>query len=61
MARGKFRKSVLKRFKITKKGRALRRISGLNHFLSKKSRDLIRTKRKLTTSDLDLIENYLNY
>lgn len=42
----KTRKSLLKRFKITKNGKVLRRISGQNHFRSKKSGKLIRLKRK---------------
>jgi len=61
MTPGKLRKSVLKRFKITKNKKILRRISGINHFLSKKHKDLIRKKRKLKEVDLDIIESYLNY
>jgi ribosomal protein L35 len=61
MTPGKLRKSVLKRFKITKNKKVLRRISGINHFLSKKHRDLVRKKRRLIDSNLELIEDYLNY
>ncbi|MCS7184026.1 MAG: 50S ribosomal protein L35 [Patescibacteria group bacterium] len=43
----KERDSFLERVKITKKGKILRRISGLSHFLAKKSSKLIRKKRKL--------------
>lgn len=41
----KTRKSLSKRFKITKTGKVLRRIPGQNHFRSKKSGKLIRLKR----------------
>ncbi len=41
----KTRKSLSKRFKITKTGKVLRRIAGQNHFRSKKSGKLIRLKR----------------
>jgi len=61
MVPGKIRKAILKRFKITKNKKVLRRISGINHFLSKKNKDLIRKKRKLTDTKLNLVEDYLNY
>jgi ribosomal protein L35 len=41
----KTRKSLSKRFKITKTDKVLRRIAGQNHFRSKKSGKLIRQKR----------------
>jgi len=41
------RKSIAKRFKITKTGKVLRRRCGLNHYLAKKSGNLRRGKRKL--------------
>ena len=42
----KTRKSITKRFKITKTGKILRRAIGQNHFLSKKSGKKIREARK---------------
>jgi len=42
----KTRKSILKRFKITKTGKILRRATGLNHYRSKKSGGRIRKSRK---------------
>jgi ribosomal protein L35 len=40
------RKSILKRFKITKTGKVLRRPTGLDHNLAKKSGNKIRKGRK---------------
>lgn len=40
------RKSILKRFKITKKGKVLRRPIGQNHFRAKKRAKKIRQSRK---------------
>jgi ribosomal protein L35 len=40
------RKSILKRFKITKTGKILRRATGLNHYRAKKSGNKIRENRK---------------
>jgi len=42
----KVRKSILKRFKITKTGKVLRRATGLDHYRAKKSGDKIRKSRK---------------
>jgi large subunit ribosomal protein L35 len=42
----KTRKSVTKRFKMTKTGKILRKSTGLDHYLAKKSRKDIRRKRK---------------
>ena len=42
----KTRKSITKRFKITKNGKILRRASGLNHLRSKKSGNVVRAGRK---------------
>lgn len=42
----KTRKSILKRFKITKTGRVLRRAVGQDHYLAKKSGKKRRQKRK---------------
>ncbi|MDO8639306.1 MAG: 50S ribosomal protein L35 [bacterium] len=46
---GKTRKSISKRFKITKTGKVLRRLTGLDHFLAKKSGKKIRQKRKFVS------------
>jgi large subunit ribosomal protein L35 len=43
----KTRKSISKRFKVTKKGKLLKRTTGLNHFLAKKPSQKIRDNRKL--------------
>jgi large subunit ribosomal protein L35 len=42
----KTRKSILKRFKITKTGKILRRPTGLDHLRAKKSGNKIRKSRK---------------
>ncbi|MBM3250914.1 MAG: 50S ribosomal protein L35 [Candidatus Nealsonbacteria bacterium] len=42
----KTRKSITKRFKITKTGKILRRATGQNHFQAKKSGKRIRQSRK---------------
>ncbi len=43
---GKTRKSITKRFKITKTGKVLRRASGQNHYLAKKGGKYKRKNRK---------------
>jgi len=43
---GKTRKSISKRFKITKTGKVLRRPVGQNHYLAKQSGKKRRQKRK---------------
>ncbi len=43
----KTRKALIKRFKVTKTGKVLRRVSGQNHYRSKKSGKVIRQKRKM--------------
>lgn len=42
----KTRKSILKRFKITKNGKILRRPTGFDHYMAKKSGKRIRAGRK---------------
>lgn len=42
----KTRKSLTKRFKITRTGKVLRRISGQNHYRSKKTGKRVRQGRK---------------
>lgn len=43
------RKSILKRFKITKKGKLVGRIPGQNHFRAKKTGKQIRQKKGYQT------------
>ena len=43
----KTRKSIIKRFKITKTGKILRRPTGLDHYRAKKSGKRVRRSRKL--------------
>ena len=42
----KTRKSIRKRFKITKTGKVLRRLTGLDHYRAKKTGKQIRKSRK---------------
>ena len=44
--KAKTRKSITKRFKITKTGKVLRRRTGLDHYRAKKSGKKIRKSRK---------------
>ena len=46
MGKFKTKKSLTKRFKITKTGKILRRASGLNHYRAKKSGGAVRQGRK---------------
>jgi large subunit ribosomal protein L35 len=60
----KTRKSILKRFKITKSGKILRRQTGQNHFRAKKSSKVIRRKRKLvevSKPEAKIIKKFLTY
>lgn len=62
--KGKTRKSLTKRFKITKSGKILRRSAGQNHFRAKKSGKTIRQKRKwavLSDSEKKAIKKYLKF
>lgn len=43
----KARQALLKRFKITKTGKVLRRLTGQNHYRAKKTGQQIRKRRKL--------------
>ena len=45
--KAKTRKSIAKRFKITRSGKVLRRRTGLDHYRAKKSGKKIRKSRKL--------------
>lgn len=60
--KAKTRKSLLKRFKITKTGKILRRIPGQNHFRAKKPRNLVREKRgwvEVSKEEAKIIKKYL--
>ena len=60
----KTRKSIAKRFKITKTGKVLRRAVGLNHNLAKKSGSKKRAKRKwveVHKSEAKKIKKLLKY
>ncbi|MER3407146.1 MAG: 50S ribosomal protein L35 [Patescibacteria group bacterium] len=53
------RKAFLKRFKITKRGKILRRKPGLNHNMSKKERiEILRRKKKVREDKLVLDYSY---
>jgi len=53
MSKQKTRKSLTKRFKVTKTGKILRRPSGLDHYRAKKSGKRIRRSRKLVRISKD--------
>ncbi|MBI2112980.1 MAG: 50S ribosomal protein L35 [Candidatus Wildermuthbacteria bacterium] len=60
----KQRKSILKRFKITKSGKVLRRAAGQDHNLSKKSGKRKRKMRKwiqLSRSEVRTIKKMLTF
>lgn len=57
---GKVRKAFLKRFKITKKGKLLRQITGRNHFLVKKPKTVLRRKKKAVPAS-KIILDYKHY
>ncbi|MBZ1348544.1 MAG: 50S ribosomal protein L35 [Candidatus Nealsonbacteria bacterium] len=62
MPKLKSRKSITKRFKITKTGKILRRPTGLDHYRAKKSGKRIRQSRKLikvSTSEAKKIKKLL--
>jgi len=64
MSKFKTRKSILKRFKITKTGKILRRATGLDHYRAKKSGKKIRQKRKwvkLSKSEAKNIKRLMKY
>jgi large subunit ribosomal protein L35 len=59
----KTRKSILKRFKITRRGKILRRPVGQDHYLAKKSGKKRRQKRKwvrLSKSEAKKIKKLLS-
>ncbi|MBI2450211.1 MAG: 50S ribosomal protein L35 [Candidatus Nealsonbacteria bacterium] len=60
----KTRKSITKRFKITKNGKILRRLSGQDHALAKKSGGRKRAGRKwiqVSKSEIKRIKKLLNF
>jgi large subunit ribosomal protein L35 len=60
----KTRKSITKRFKITKTGKILRRPSGLNHYRAKKSGKAVRSGRKwvsVSKNEVKKIKKLLKY
>ncbi|OGZ19026.1 MAG: 50S ribosomal protein L35 [Candidatus Nealsonbacteria bacterium RBG_13_42_11] len=64
MSRLKTRKSISKRFKITKTGKMLRRATGLNHYRAKKSGKAVRQGRKwveVSKSEAIKIRKVLKY
>jgi len=64
MSWGKTRKSITKRFKITRTGKILRRVTGQDHFLVKKSSKKKRQFKKwvpLSKGEAKLIKRYLTY
>jgi ribosomal protein L35 len=56
----KTRKSFLKRFKVTKKGKILKYSPGKSHFLIKKSSKILRKKRKISDIN-EIVLEYKNY
>ncbi|MDP3963833.1 MAG: 50S ribosomal protein L35 [bacterium] len=46
MSAGKTNKSVSKRFKLTRKGKLMRKHSAVNHFNARRSKKNMRQKRK---------------
>jgi large subunit ribosomal protein L35 len=64
MTKAKTRKSILKRFKITKTGKILRRVTGQNHYRAKKSGKKIRESRKwvpVSKGEAKIIKKFLYY
>jgi large subunit ribosomal protein L35 len=62
MAKLKTRKSITKRFKITKTGKVLRRATGLDHYRAKKSGKKVRESRKrlkLSSAEIKRLKKFL--
>lgn len=58
----KTKKALIKRFKITKTGKILRRISGQNHYRSKKTGEKKRKGRKwirLSKIEIKILKKFL--
>lgn len=56
----KIRKSFLKRFKLTRKGKVLRRISGQSHSFAKKDLKTLLRRKKLKLAD-KIVLDYKHY
>jgi large subunit ribosomal protein L35 len=59
----KTKKALIKRFKITKNGKIMRRISGQNHYRSKKTGEKKRKGRKwvaLSKTEAQHLKKYLS-
>ncbi|MGB9598637.1 MAG: large ribosomal subunit protein bL35 [Minisyncoccales bacterium] len=64
MKKAKIRKSILKRFKITKTGKILRRKTGQDHYRAKKTGKEIRKRKKLvplSQQEIKIIKRFLYY
>jgi len=64
MTKKKTRKSIIKRFKITKTGKILRRATGQDHYRAKKSGKKKRLKRKwveVSKPEAKIIKKFLCY
>ncbi len=64
MSKTKTRKSIAKRFKITKNGKILRRATGQDHNLSKQTGKSRRSKRKwvaLSEPEAKTLKRFLTY
>lgn len=62
--KAKIRQSIIKRFKFTKTGKILRRITGQDHYLAKKSSKKKRKLRKwveLSKGEAKIIKRFLYY
>jgi len=63
MPKQKTRKAITKRFKFTKTGKILRRLTGQNHYLAKRSSKSRRNRRKwvlLSIPETKTIKKLLN-
>ncbi|GIW65227.1 MAG: hypothetical protein KatS3mg093_206 [Candidatus Parcubacteria bacterium] len=56
----KIRKSFLKRFNLTRKGKILRKVSGQSHSFAKKEQQVILRKKKLKQTS-KIVLDYKNY
>jgi large subunit ribosomal protein L35 len=62
MAKLKTKKSITKRFKVTRTGKVLRRATGLDHYRAKKSGKKTRESRKrlkLSGSEIKRLKKFL--
>lgn len=56
MTPGKIRKSFMKRFKLSKKGKLLKRSPGLSHCRVKRDKKYIKQKNKLSEASKNFLE-----